>query len=77
MYNGFGNALAQAIELVATPLLFGLAGFLLDSRLHTRPLFTLVLGLLGVIGMGLRTYYGYRDAMAREEEGKPWTRSRP
>jgi hypothetical protein len=77
MYNGFGNALAQAIEIVATPFLFGLLGFFLDGRLGTRPLLTIVLGLFGVVGMAIRTYYGYRDAMGRAEEGKPWTRSRP
>jgi F0F1-type ATP synthase assembly protein I len=75
MYNGFGNALSQAIELVVTPLLFGLFGFWLDGRLGTRPVFTIVIGALGVVGMAVKTFYVYRDAMEREQEGKPWTRS--
>ena len=36
-YNGFGDALAHATELVVTPLLFALAGFGLDRWLGTGP----------------------------------------
>jgi F0F1-type ATP synthase assembly protein I len=75
-YNGFGNALSQAVEIVATPLLFALVGFFLDRLAGTRPLFTVSLALFALVGMALRMYYAYREAMAREEEGKPWTRSR-
>jgi F0F1-type ATP synthase assembly protein I len=76
-YNGFGNALSLAVEMVVTPFLFGLIGFFIDGRAGTRPLFTIVFAAFAIVGMAVRTYYGYRDAMAREEEGKPWTRSRP
>jgi F0F1-type ATP synthase assembly protein I len=76
-YNGFGGALAQAVEFVVTPLLFGLLGFWIDGRAGTRPLFMIVLAAFAVVGMALRAYYAYREAMAHEEEGKPWTRSRP
>jgi F0F1-type ATP synthase assembly protein I len=76
-YNGFGNALSQAVEIVATPMIFGLVGFFLDRLVGTRPLFTVTLALFALVGMALRMYYAYREAMAREEEGKPWTRSRP
>ncbi len=75
--NGFGNALALAVEIVVTPLLFALFGWLIDRWLGTGPLFTLVLGLFAAVGLAVRLYYQYRDDMAREEEGKPWTRSRP
>lgn len=76
-YNGFGNALATAVEIVVTPLVFALLGWLIDRALGTTPLFAVVLGLFAVVGLAVRLYYQYRDDMAREEEGKPWTRSRP
>jgi F0F1-type ATP synthase assembly protein I len=76
-YNGFGNALSTAVEIVVTPLVFGVLGWLIDRAVGTTPLFAVVLGLFAVIGLAVRLYYRYRDDMARAEEGKPWTRSRP
>jgi F0F1-type ATP synthase assembly protein I len=67
--------LARAVEMVGTTVLFVLAGLWLDSRFGTRPLCTVVLGLLAVIGVGVSAYYRYQAEIAREEEGKPWTRS--
>jgi F0F1-type ATP synthase assembly protein I len=74
-WNGFGNALSQAAELVAAPVLFGLFGWFLDSRLGTGHVFAVTLFLLGVAGVAARSYYAYKAAIEREEEGKPWTRS--
>jgi putative F0F1-ATPase subunit (Ca2+/Mg2+ transporter) len=74
--NGFGNALALAVEIVVTPLLFALGGWLIDRWLGTGPLFALAFGVFAAAGVAVRLYYQYRDDMAREEEGKPWTRSR-
>jgi ATP synthase protein I len=55
--KGFSNQFAMAMELpfvlAGTILLGGLLGFFLDRWLHTKPIFMLVLGLLGFIG-GLR-----------------------
>jgi F0F1-type ATP synthase assembly protein I len=76
-YNGFGNALATAVEIVAAPLLFALGGWMIDRAAGTAPVFTAVLGAFAIAGVAVRMYYQYRDDMAREEEGKPWTRSRP
>jgi F0F1-type ATP synthase assembly protein I len=64
-----------AVELVGTPLIFGFLGLLLDRRLGTSPLFVVVLGLFGIIGMGLKTYFEYAEKMRRHEEGKPWAKS--
>jgi F0F1-type ATP synthase assembly protein I len=64
-----------AIELVGTPLIFGFLGMLLDRRLGTSPLFVVTLGLFGIIGMGLKTYFEYAEKMRRHEEGKPWAKS--
>lgn len=74
-WNGFGNALSQAAELVTAPLLFALFGWFLDRHFGTGPVLAITLGLVGVIGVAARSYYGYRAAIEREEEGKPWTRS--
>ena len=72
MYNGFSNALGRAVELVGTVLILVLIGLWIDSRLGTKPLFTVVLGLLGIIGQGVVAYYRYRAEMATHEEEKPW-----
>ena len=74
LYQGFGNALATAFEMVATPALFVLLGVWLDGRVGTRPLCAVVLGVLALTAVVLKAYYGYRDAIDREEEGKPWRR---
>jgi F0F1-type ATP synthase assembly protein I len=74
MWHGFSNALAHAFELVATTVLFVLLGLWIDGRVGTRPLFTVVLGLLAVIGLGVRAYYTYTAQIERDEEGKPWLR---
>jgi F0F1-type ATP synthase assembly protein I len=75
-WRGFSNALSHAFELVATTVLFVLLGLWIDSRIGTRPLFTVVLGSLAVIGLGVRAYYTYMDQVQRDEEGKPWLKSR-
>ncbi len=50
----FGNQTALAMELPFTfagaILLAGGAGYLLDRWLHTKPVFMLVLGVLGFVG---------------------------
>ena len=74
-WQGFSDALAMAVELVATPLLFALLGYGLDRWFGTRPVLAIVLGLFGLTGIVLRTYFWYQTSMKREEEGKPWTRS--
>jgi F0F1-type ATP synthase assembly protein I len=75
LWQGFGNGLGQAVELVLTPVLCGLFGVWLDHLFGTGPILMLVFGFLGVVGMALRTYYWYQAKITAEEEGKPWTRS--
>lgn len=74
-WKGFGDALAMAVEFVATPLLFALFGYWLDRVFGTGPVFAITIGLVGLVGVVLRTYYWYQADMSREEEGKPWKRS--
>ena len=40
---GAGDALAKAFEMIATPAIFGVGGWLVDGRLGTFPLVTVVL----------------------------------
>ena len=75
VWQGFSDALAHAVELAGTTIIFVLLGLWLDNSIGTRPLFTVVLGLLAVIGLGTRAYYRYLDDMARVGEGKPWRRN--
>jgi F0F1-type ATP synthase assembly protein I len=75
IWQGFGDALAAAVEFVAVPILFGLLGLWLDGLLGTRPVLAIVLGLIGLVGVVARTYYWYVADMKREEEARPWTRS--
>lgn len=72
LYNGFGDALARAFELVVTPMLFGLLGWLVDRRLGTSPVFALALGIVAVVGMSVRMYYAYQADMERHERQAPW-----
>jgi F0F1-type ATP synthase assembly protein I len=71
MNRGMGDALAKAFELMATPLLFGAAGWFLDRWLQTMPLFTLVLALLAVIGKLLAMWYRYVAKMEQLEAELP------
>lgn len=41
--DGAGDAFSAAFEMIATPALFGLLGWFLDSRLGTFPIITLAL----------------------------------
>lgn len=75
LWSGFSNALGRAVELVGTTLVFVLFGIWLDGRLGTRPVFTVVLGVLAMVGLGISAYYRYAAEFDREQEGKPWTRS--
>ena len=75
-WHGFSNALSRSFEMAATFALFVLLGLFVDSRLGTRPLCTIALALLAVVGLGARTYYTYIAQIERDEEGKPWLKKR-
>jgi hypothetical protein len=67
LYNGFGDTMARAFEVVFTPFLFGLLGFWIDGRTHTRPLFTLSLGILVLLYTLWKLSRGYMTQMDAEE----------
>lgn len=72
--NGFGEGLAAAFEMVATPVIFAFLGYLLDRWLGTSPVFMLTLGLL-VFGYEIwRLVMRYSAEMAAHEADAPWAR---
>ena len=77
LWNGFGNGLSQAVELAAIPALFGLLGWWIDGLVGSGPWLLIGLGIFGLVGSLLHTYYAYMAQMAEDEKDKPWTRSRP
>lgn len=74
LWNGLGEGMAQALELVVTPVLFALAGVWLDGRLGTAPWFAVGLLLFAILGVTVAAYYRYEARARAEEEGKPWAR---
>ena len=66
-YNGFGDSLARAFELVVTPGIFGWFGWLLDGRVGTRPLFTIVFALIVFGYVAWKLWSGYETSMRAEE----------
>ena len=74
LYSGFGNALGQAVEFVATPFLFFLFGLWLDHVFGTGSILRVTCFALALVGVVVSAYYKYRAAMDKAEEGKPWKR---
>ncbi len=72
--RGYNDGLARGTEIVATPLLFGAIGWLLDRWLGTDPFLAIALGVFGVIGIFVKLKLGYDQQMEQAEAGKPWTR---
>jgi F0F1-type ATP synthase assembly protein I len=68
------DALSQAFEFAAGPVVMGAIGWLIDLAAGTAPLFLIVLAVLGVLGSFVSFYYRYQAQTARLDEGKPWTR---
>ena len=65
--TGFGDALARAFELVATPGFFGVLGWLLDRRLGTTPLFAMLFFLIVLGYVMWKMWSGYEASMRRHE----------
>ncbi len=74
LYRNFGDGFTRAFELAVTPVIFGAIGYWVDGRLGIRPILTLVFTLLAIIGLLLRTWYGYVYRMEKLEDAGPWSR---
>jgi hypothetical protein len=68
LYNGFGETLSRAIEMVVTPAIFAALGYLLDGATGTRPLFTLVFFLVVFVYVAWRQWWLYDQRMRAMEE---------
>ena len=66
--TGFGDALARAFELVATPLIFAFFGWLLDRRLGTSPIFAFVFFFVVLGYLVWKMWMGYVADMKRHEQ---------
>jgi F0F1-type ATP synthase assembly protein I len=73
-FMGYGDGFSDAFSLVLTPVLLGIAGYFLDGEIGTRPIFTVVLAIIGVVGAVVTAYYRYTGRIDQMDEGKPWTR---
>jgi len=72
--NAVADGFSKAVELVATPLFFGVGGHFLDRWLGTSPIFTVVLfvwALTVTVGMSIRDY----NAKMRAEEDRLMVRA--
>lgn len=74
MNQGFGDGMSRAFELVATPMVFGGIGYLVDRLAGTMPIFTVLLGAFGIVGTFVRAWYGYDAEMRSIEQTGRWNR---
>lgn len=74
VYRSMGDGFARAFELAVTPALFAAMGYGLDRWIGIVPVLTILLGLVAIIGMLLRTWYGYVYRMQAIEEAGPWAK---
>ena len=66
--NGFGESLSRAFELALTPAIFAWLGWMLDGKLGTRPLLTVVLFLFVVSYLMWKNFARYDADMRAEED---------
>lgn len=75
--QGFGNALNAAVELVVTPALMALVGWLVDGWIGTTPLITVLLAAFTLGYVVWKQYVAYQGSMDREQDrllGRPTDR---
>lgn len=65
--NGANDALARAMEIAVTPIIFGFVGFRLDLWLGTRPAFTVVLSTFCLGYLFWKMYVAYSAEMQAHE----------
>lgn len=72
--RGYSDGLARGFEIMATPLIFGAIGWLLDRWIGTGPILAVAFGAFGVVGIFVKLKVGYDREISEVEAGKPWTR---
>ena len=76
IYNGASGAFSRAVEMVATPLIFGFLGYRLDLWIGTTPVFTLLFSVFCLGYIAWKTCVGYSAEMVRHEAELRAKRSR-
>jgi F0F1-type ATP synthase assembly protein I len=61
-----------SFELVLSPVLLALLGYLLDRQLGTGPWLTVVAAILGLVGATIKLVVQYKLKMAEHEADAPW-----
>lgn len=69
--RGHDDGFSRAVEIVVTPLLFGLLGRAIDGWLGTRPVVMIALGAFGAIGIFVKIWIGYDRQMRAEQAAVP------
>ena len=77
LYNGLGNGLNRAFDLVIIPFVFAVPGWFLDRAVGTSPLFAFVTGAFGLAGVVARAYWEYSAKMDRLQAELPGRKQRP
>ncbi len=79
MRQGFGDAFAAAFELAVTPAIFGFLGWLLDGRIGTTPVFTIVFTVVTLAYASYRLAHSYGQSLeqARVERRAAWQAEGP
>lgn len=77
MSQAFSDEMTRGIELVATPVVVGLLGWLLDGAVGTTPLFTVAFAVFAVVATLIKLWYGYEAEMRAHEAAGRWTRRTP
>ena len=74
LYQGFTDTFVKGVEFALTLAIFAGMGYGLDRLLGMVPVFTIVLFLVGVVGLGAKTYYEYESKMQALDAAGPWAR---
>jgi len=69
--NGFGDAMARAVEIVLTPVIMGFFGWLLDRWLGTWPVFALIFFVFTIGYVIWKMFVRYDEEMRRHEARIP------
>ena len=72
LYKGFDDGYTHAIELVATPIVAGGIGYLIDHLIGTMPVFTIAMVILAMVTAFIKMYYAYDAKMKAHDAVSPW-----
>ena len=61
-------------ELVLSPVLFALLGYLIDRWLGTVPVFTVIFAVVALLGVTVKIYFAYKHEMEEHEANGPWAK---